>query len=90
MAFVREMRSAYDPKRIFFVASLALPALAALLWPIITERLVFLAVPLAAVLAAYAVKRNEQHWEWFAFVWILYVILSLATNALILNTLYAA
>lgn len=88
-AFWQEMRKHADPKRIFFVLSLILPAAAVFLWPIITERLVFLIVPLAALLTAYAVKANERHWPWFAFVWLLYVIVALKTDGLILNALYA-
>ena len=88
-AFILEMRATPDPRRILFVATLVVPALAVLLWPIITERLVFLVVPLAGLLAAYAVKRYERHWPWFGFVWLLYVILACVTDGLILSKLYA-
>ena len=88
MAFVHEMRQDFDAKRVFFVGSLILPALAVLAWPIITERLVFLAVPLVALLAAYGIKRNAAQWPWFGFLWLLYVALSFATNGAILSVLY--
>jgi hypothetical protein len=88
-AFAREMRQNFDTKRVLFVAALLVPALAVLGWPIITERLVFLAVPLAALLTAYAVKHHERYTGWFAFVWLLYVVLALKTDALILNYLYS-
>ncbi|HEY0010304.1 MAG TPA: glycosyltransferase family 39 protein [Candidatus Paceibacterota bacterium] len=87
-AFVREMRADFKPERVLFVASLIVPALAVLAWPIITERLVFLAVPLFALLAAYAVKHHERHWPWFGFVWLLYVLLALKTDGLLLSYLY--
>lgn len=87
-AFAREMRRAYDAERILFILALVPPALAVLLWPIITERFVFMIVPLAGLMAAYAVKRYERHWPWFGFVWLLYVLLALTTDGLILNALY--
>jgi hypothetical protein len=88
-AFAARMRASFDPQRALFVCSLLLPALAVFLWPIITERLVFLFVPLTALLAAFAVARYERHWPWFAFAWLLYVMLALKTDGLILNALYA-
>lgn len=77
-----------DSRTKVFIASFILPALAVFLWPIITERLVFLSVPLFALLAAFAVARYERHWPWFAFVWLLYVMVALKTDGLILNALY--
>lgn len=88
-AFVREMRQSPDPRRVVFVVSLALTALTALAWPIITERLVFLVVPLAALFAAYAVKQDERAWPIFALLWVLYVTIALRTDGFILNYLYA-
>lgn len=88
-AFVLEMRQERDTRRALFVATLVLPALAVLAWPIVTERLVFLIVPLAGLLAAYAVKRHERHWPWFGFIWLLYVVLAWVTDGLILSKLYA-
>lgn len=82
------LSSVKDGRTKVFIASLILPALAVFLWPIITERLVFLAVPLFALLGAFAVARYECHWPWFAFVWLLYVMVSLKTDGLILNVLY--
>jgi 4-amino-4-deoxy-L-arabinose transferase-like glycosyltransferase len=87
-AFVHRARTSLDARKILFVVSLALPALAVFLWPIITERLVFLFVPLAALLAAFAVARYERHWPWFAFIWLLYVMVALKTDGLILSVLY--
>jgi hypothetical protein len=86
--FVREMRTRFDAPRAVFVGSLIVPALAVLAWPIITERLVFLAIPLFALLAAFAVSRHERHWPWFGLVWLLYVIVAFKTDGLILSYLY--
>lgn len=83
------LRSVTGTRIKLFTLSLVLPALAVFIWPIITERLVFLAVPLAALLAAFAIARYERHWPWFGFVWLLYVMVALRTDGLILNALYA-
>jgi hypothetical protein len=87
--FVREMRSRFDPMRTTFVLSCILPSLAVLAWPIITERLVFLIVPLAALMATYAFKRYPRGMGWYSFIWLLYVMLALKTDGLILNALYS-
>lgn len=88
-AFVQEMRQSFDVKRVVFVLTLTLPALAVLLWPIITERLVFLVVPLASLMAAYGIKRYERYWPWFGLVFLAYFFLALKTDGWILNYLYA-
>lgn len=88
-AFIQEMRSSFDLKRLVFVLTLSLPAFAVLLWPIITERLVFLVVPLAGLLTAYGIKRYERHYPWFALIFLAYFFLALKTDGWILNYLYA-
>lgn len=88
VVFVQDMCKRFDAPKALFVLSLVVPAVAVLAWPIITERLVFLAVPLFALLAAFAIARYERHWPWFGFVWLLYAVIALKTDGLILSYLY--
>jgi hypothetical protein len=82
-------RHSLGARRAAFIAVFSLPAFAMLAWPIITERLVFLAVPVAALFAAFAIARHERWWVWFTIALILYVALAVKTDGLILSVLYA-
>jgi hypothetical protein len=82
-------RALLGARRATFIAVFAIPAFAMLAWPIITERLVFLVVPVAALFAAFAIARYERQWVWFALALILYIALAIKTDGWILNYLYA-
>ena len=84
--FVRQMRLTFDAKRTLFVAAMALPGLAVFLWPSITQRLVFLSVPFAALLAGYAFKQWPRALPVFAALWAAYLVIAVTTDGYILPT----
>ncbi|RJQ34500.1 hypothetical protein C4568_02475 [Candidatus Parcubacteria bacterium] len=70
-----------------FVVSLIIPALWILVWPSITQRVVFLAVPTAVILSCIAFKRYERYIWWFAPILLIYVAISLTLDAYLLGVI---
>ncbi len=74
-----------DTKKKIFVAAVLVSAIPAVMWPAITQRVLFLAVPGLILIASFFVKRFEKYWYVFLPVAALYVIIGFAMDAYILN-----
>ncbi len=83
------VRRFFDPtfsnkKKVFLVSVLA-SSIPAVLWPAITQRVIFLAVPGLILLAGLCIKRFEQFWYAFLPLIFLYVLAALTMDSFILN-----
>lgn len=83
------VRRFFDPtldhkKKVFLVSVLA-SSIPAVLWPAITQRVLFLAVPGLILFAGLFVKRFEAYWYAFIPLIILYVLAALTMDSFILN-----
>lgn len=83
------VRRFFDPtldhkKKVFLVSVLA-SSIPAVLWPAITQRVIFLAVPGLILLAGLCVKRFERYWYAFVPLVILYVLAALTMDSFLLN-----
>lgn len=78
-------RAARLDRRTIFLASLLVPACVIFLWPSITERVVFLAVPAAAAFACAAFERSGRLlWLWAPPLLLAYAAISLTLDSHIL------
>jgi len=77
--------SRLDTKRIIFIGSVIVSSIPALLWPGITQRVLFMVVPGAVLLACIFVKQYERYWYAFLPVVLLYVLASFFMDSFILN-----
>ena len=73
-----------SPKIQFFVASVALSALPVFIWPAITQRILFVTVPAAILVASFAIKKYEKYWIVFAVLIAICLATSLAMDSYIL------
>jgi hypothetical protein len=80
--FFKEFR--LDRKAIFLL-SLCIPALFVLMWPSITERIVFLAVPTAAVFGCVCFDRFPRFLALYIALAALYTLISLTADLYLLN-----
>ncbi|MBI5458047.1 glycosyltransferase family 39 protein [Candidatus Kaiserbacteria bacterium] len=83
------VRRFFDPtldhkKKVFLVSVLA-SSIPAVLWPAITQRVLFLAVPGLILLAGLCIKRFERYWYAFVPLIILYLLAALTMDSFILN-----
>ncbi len=83
------VRRFFDPsfgtKKQVFLVSVLISAIPAALWPAITQRVLFLAVPGLILLAGLFIKRFERYWYAFLPVVILYVLAALTMDSFILD-----
>ena len=63
-----------------YIISLILSVLPILFWPAITQRIVFITVPILTILAGFAVKKYEKYWSFIVPVLIVYILLSFNMN----------
>lgn len=67
------------------VAGIFLSALPVLFWPAITQRILFIVVPSALTISAFAFKKFEGYWRWFLLIFLAYAIMSFTMDSYILN-----
>lgn len=68
-----------------YIAAVLVSSLPAVLWPAITQRVIFLAVPGLILLAGLFIKRAERYWYVFLPVLALYLLAGLTMDAYILD-----
>lgn len=83
------VRRFFDPtlahkKKIFLMSVLA-SSIPPVLWPAVTQRVLFLAVPGLILLAGLCIKRFERYWYAFVPLIFLYVLAGLTMDAFILD-----
>lgn len=77
--------SRVETKKIVFISSVIASSIPALLWPGITQRVLFMVVPGAVLLAGVFIKKHERYWWVFLPVVLLYVLASFFMDSFILN-----
>ncbi len=85
-AFVRPSAEyPIDTKRRIFIVSVLISALPAVLWLAITQRVLFMIVPGAVLIACVFIQRYERYWYAFLPVALLYVLAGFFMDSFILN-----
>lgn len=83
------VRRFYDPvlghKKKVFLVSVLVSSIPAVLWPAITQRVIFLAVPGLILLAGLCIKRFERYWYAFLPLLLLYLLVALTMDSFILD-----
>ncbi len=74
-----------DIKKYIFIAGVLISSVPAVMWPGITQRVLFMVVPGLVMLACFAVKRYEKYWYVFIPVLIVYSLMSLYMDSFVLN-----
>lgn len=74
-----------DIKRRIFIVSVLISSLPAVLWLAITQRVLFMVVPGAVLLACVFIQRYERYWYVFLPILVLYVLAALTMDSFILN-----
>jgi hypothetical protein len=72
-------------QRFVFIAGVLVSSIPAVMWPGITQRVLFMVVPGLVMLACFAIKRYEKYWYAFIPVLIVYVLMSLYMDSFVLN-----
>jgi hypothetical protein len=74
-----------DNKKKVYIVSVLISSIPAVMWPAITQRVLFLAVPGLILLAGLGLKRYERYWYALIPVLVLYVIIALTMDSFILD-----
>ncbi len=77
--------SPLDVKRKIFILSVLVSSIPAVLWPGITQRVLFMVVPGSVLLACVFIKKHEHYWWAFLPIVFLYVLASFFMNSFILD-----
>lgn len=75
----------FSAKKKIFMVFMVLSSIPAVMWPAITQRVLFLAVPSAIFIACLFVKRFERYWYAFLPIVALYALAGLLMDAYILD-----
>jgi hypothetical protein len=74
-----------DRRRWAFIISAIISALPIFLWPAITQRILFITVPAAILIASFFFKKFERSWIAFIFIAVVYVVISFLMDPILLN-----
>lgn len=74
-----------DSKRIVFIIGVLASSVPALIWPAITQRILFMIVPGLVILACFFIKKYEKYWPVFLPVVALYAATSFLMDSFILD-----
>jgi len=72
-------------KKLVFIFSVLLSSAPAILWPGITQRVLFMVVPGLTILACFFIKKYEKYWYAFVPILALYVLSSFFMDSFILK-----
>jgi hypothetical protein len=72
-------------EHIMYVIIFIVSALPVFIWPAITQRILFLTVPGAILIASYFMKRFDKYLNWFIIPLIFYLIIGLTMDSFILT-----
>ena len=73
-----------EKKTRIFILSVVLSSLPIFIWPAITQRILFVTVPGAVLVAGFCFKRFEKRWVYFLPILFVYTIVNFTMNAYIL------
>jgi glycosyltransferase involved in cell wall biosynthesis len=79
----REGKRLVDCRYHIFILGMCMSILPILFWPAITQRILFITVPFAIVIASVLIKKFETKWYWFIPVLILYLAASFTMDTLL-------
>ncbi len=83
---VREYVSSWKiDKRFVFIVGVFISSVPAVMWPGITQRVLFMVVPGLVILACFAIKRYEHYWYAFIPLVIIYALMSIYMDSFVLN-----
>ncbi len=74
-----------DTKKIIFITSVLISSIPPILWPGITQRVLFMVVPGLVILACFFIKKYEKYWYAFVPVLALYILSSFFMDSFILK-----
>jgi 4-amino-4-deoxy-L-arabinose transferase-like glycosyltransferase len=86
ICLIRQWREIEVRKKVFLV-SVALSFLPVFFWPAITQRVMFVTVPFAAIVASFLFKRYNRYYPVYGFAAVLYLFASLFMDSYILPNL---
>lgn len=67
-----------------FVVSVVVSAMPVFIWPAITQRILFITVPAAILVASFAFKKYEKYWVGFLLLLIVYALVNFTMDSCIL------
>lgn len=74
-----------DAKRKIFLGGVVLSTIPAVMWPAITQRVLFLVVPWVIILAGFCIKRYERYWYAFLPILAVYILAAFTMDSFILD-----
>ncbi len=74
-----------NAKKLLFVAAVLISSIPVIIWPGITERVLFMVVPGLVILACFFVKRYERFWYLFLCLVTVYAVCSFLMDSVILK-----
>ena len=74
-----------DAKKAIFVVSILISSIPAVMWPGITQRVLFMVVPGCVILACFFIKRYERYWPAFLPVLALYILSAYLMDSVLLD-----
>ncbi len=74
-----------DTKRVVFIFSILLSSFPAIMWPGITQRVLFMVVPGLVILACFFVRRYEKYWYGFLGLLAVYIVTSFLMGPVLLE-----
>ena len=83
--FFKERQSLVEKKYYQFIIFVCLSSLPAFIWPAITQRILFILVPSATIIACFCIKKLDKYWYIFIPILFLYFLTSLYMDSFILN-----
>ncbi len=84
--FIRSIKNrSFDLKRVVFLIGVFISSLPAVMWPGITQRVLFMVVPGLVMLACFFIKKYDRYWYIFAIIIFIYATLSLLMDSFVLN-----
>lgn len=78
-------RVSMDAKRWVFLIGVMISTIPAIMWPAITQRVLFLVLPWVIILAGFCIKRYERYWYAFLPIVAIYIATGFAMDAYILD-----
>lgn len=76
-----------DKERIVFIVSILASSIPAVLWPGITQRVLFMVVPGLVIISCFFIHRYNKHWRWIVVLLFLYIISNFLMDPFILKTI---
>ena len=78
-------RNLLSTKRLIFLIGVVISTIPAIMWPAITQRVLFLVLPWVIILAGFCIKRYERYWYAFLPVLAVYILAAFTMDSFILD-----